>query len=85
MEVCIMTAVTLTIEQWGDGLAVLIPATVARSARFQAGQRVQVVTEELGAIAKPASKRELTLNGKLESFDTNRHGGEAMGSVSAGS
>jgi antitoxin MazE len=32
----------LTIQQWGNSLAVRIPAVVARSAHFEAGQEIML-------------------------------------------
>ncbi|KLU26778.1 AbrB/MazE/SpoVT family DNA-binding domain-containing protein [Caballeronia mineralivorans] len=69
---------TLTIQQWGNSLAVRIPAAVARSAHFEVGQEVEVTTEEVGVSVKPVGRRKLTLAEKLEQFDPAKHGGEAM-------
>jgi antitoxin MazE len=69
---------TLTIQQWGNSLAVRIPAAVARSAHFEAGQEVEVTSDEVGVTVKPVGPRKLTLAEKLANFDPVRHGGEAM-------
>ncbi|CAG4904231.1 AbrB/MazE/SpoVT family DNA-binding domain-containing protein [Paraburkholderia gardini] len=69
---------TLTIQQWGNSLAVRIPAAVARSAHFEVGQEVEVTTEEVGVTVKPVGPRKLTLAEKLAQFDPAKHGGEAM-------
>ncbi len=37
---------TLTVPQWGNSLAVRIPAAVARSARFRVGQPVEVSAQD---------------------------------------
>ena len=66
---------TLTIQQWGNSLAVRIPAAVARSAHFEVGQEVEVTTDEVGVTVKPVGPRKLTLAEKL---DPAIHGGEAM-------
>ncbi|CAM4060990.1 Transcriptional regulator/antitoxin, MazE [Bordetella tumbae] len=68
----------LTIQQWGNSLAVRIPAAVARSAHFEAGLEVEVATDEVGVTVKPVGPRKLTLAEKLEKFDPAKHGGEAM-------
>jgi antitoxin MazE len=36
----------LTVQQWGNSLAVRIPAAVARSMRFSAGQPVELSVED---------------------------------------
>jgi antitoxin MazE len=69
---------TLTIQQWGNSLAVRIPAAVARSAHFEVGQKVEVKTEEIGVSVKPVGARKFTLAEKLAQFDPAKHGGEAM-------
>ncbi|CAM3895701.1 AbrB/MazE/SpoVT family DNA-binding domain-containing protein [Bordetella tumulicola] len=68
----------LTIQQWGNSLAVRIPAAVARSAHFEAGLEVEVTTDEIGVTVKPVGPRKLTLAEKLQKFDPAKHGGEAM-------
>jgi antitoxin MazE len=69
---------TLTIQRWGNSLAVRIPAAVARSAHFEVGQEVEVTTEEVGVSVKPVGPRKLTFAEKLAQFDPAKHGGEAM-------
>ena len=68
----------LTIQQWGNSLAFRIPAAVARSARFEAGQEVEVTTDEFGVTVKPVGPRKLKLTEKRAKFDPVTHGGEAM-------
>ncbi|KQR87348.1 PbsX family transcriptional regulator [Burkholderia sp. Leaf177] len=75
---------TLTIQQWGNSLAVRIPAAVARSAHFEVGQEVEVTTEEVGVSVKPIGPRKLTLAEKLERFDPAMHGGESMKTSAVG-
>jgi antitoxin MazE len=58
----------LTIQQWGNSLAVRIPAQVARSAHFQVGQEVEVTAQESGVTVTPIGPRKLTLAQKLELF-----------------
>ncbi len=69
---------TLTVQKWGNSLAVRIPATVARSARFMVGQPVEVSVAEEGILVKRAGKPKLTLAQKLAAFDPTRHAGEVM-------
>lgn len=69
---------TLTVQKWGNSLAVRIPAAVARSARFSVGQPVELLLAEEGVLVKPVGGSALTLAQKLAAFDPHRHGGEAM-------
>ena len=68
----------LTIQQWGNSLAVRIPSAVARTARFAVGQPVEVTVEDSGVMVKPIGVPKLTLAQKLALFDSEKHGGEAM-------
>jgi antitoxin MazE len=69
---------TLTLQQWGNSLAVRIPAAVARSARFKVGQPVEVSAQDYNVLVKAVGEPRLTLAQKLAAFDPVRHGGEAM-------
>ncbi|HUG73509.1 MAG TPA: AbrB/MazE/SpoVT family DNA-binding domain-containing protein [Steroidobacteraceae bacterium] len=75
---------TLTVQQWGNSLAVRIPAAVARSARFKVGQPVEVSAEESNVLVRAIGTPKLTLAQKLAAFDPARHGGEAMATVAIG-
>ena len=68
----------LTIQQWGNSLAVRIPAAVARSARFSVGQPVEMTVQDSGVVVKPVGEPKLTLSQKLALFDLDKHGGEVM-------
>ena len=69
---------TLTLQQWGNSLAVRIPAAVARSARFKVGQPVEVSAQDSNVLVKALGEPRLTLAQKLAAFDPARHGGEVM-------
>jgi antitoxin MazE len=68
----------LTVQQWGNSLAVRIPAAVARSARFVVGQPVELSVSEEGVLVRPAGQPKLTLAQRLAAFDPAVHGGEVM-------
>ncbi|MBS0367444.1 MAG: AbrB/MazE/SpoVT family DNA-binding domain-containing protein [Proteobacteria bacterium] len=69
----------LTVQRWGNSLAVRIPAALARSARFVVGQPVELsVTDDDAVLVRRAGKPKLSLAQKLAAFDPARHGGEAM-------
>jgi antitoxin MazE len=77
-------AATLTVQQWGNSLAVRIPAAVARSARFRVGQPVIVSAEESHVVVRAIGAPRLSLSQKLAAFDPIRHGGEAMPTSAVG-
>jgi antitoxin MazE len=69
----------LTIQRWGNSLAVRIPAAVARSARFRVGQPVEVSAQDSNVLVKAIGDPKLTLAQKLAAFDPTLHSGEVMG------
>ena len=69
---------TLTLQQWGNSLAVRIPAAVARSVRFKVGQPVEVSAQDSSVLVTAVGEPKLTLTQKLAVFDPVRHAGEAM-------
>lgn len=69
---------TLTIQKWGNNLAVRIPAAVARSARLSVGQPVRVSAESDGVRVCSLGAPKLTLAQKLARFDPQTHAGEVM-------
>ena len=75
---------TLTVQQWGNSLAVRIPAAVARAARFRVGQPVEVSAQDSNVLVKAIGDPKLTLAQKLAAFDPALHGGEAMATARVG-
>lgn len=69
---------TLTVQRWGNSLAVRIPAAVARSARFRVGQPVEVSAQDSNILVKALGEPKLTLAQKLAAYDPALHGGETM-------
>jgi len=69
---------TAQVNKWGNSLAVRIPATIARTAKLSAGQVVEVAAQDAGVYIVPAGPREMTLAERLQAFDPQEHGGEAM-------
>jgi len=75
---------TLTVQQWGNSLAVRIPAKVARSARFRVGQPVEVSAQDASVLVRAIGEPKLSLAQKLAAFDPDRHGGEVMATERVG-
>jgi len=69
----------LTIQQWGNSLAVRIPANVARSAHLKVGQPIEVSAQDSNVLVRAIGEPKLSLAQKLTAFDPDRHGGEVMG------
>jgi antitoxin MazE len=68
----------LTVQEWGNGLAVRITAPVAKAAHFARGLPITVEVVEGGVLVRPAGRPRLTLAQKLKAFDPTVHGGEVM-------
>ena len=69
---------TLTDQQWGNSLAVRIPAAVARTARFRVGQPVEFSAQDSNVMVRSIGAPKLTLEQKLAAFGPRLHGGETM-------
>ena len=74
----------LTVQQWGNSLAVRIPAQVARLARFKVGLPVEVSAQDLNVLVRAIGEPKLSLAQRLVKFDPDRHGGEAMATARVG-
>jgi antitoxin MazE len=75
---------TLTVQQWGNSLAVRIPSAVAKSAGFKLGQPVKVSAKKSKLLVTAVGVPRLTLAQKLAVFDPDRHAGEIMKTTRAG-
>ena len=69
---------TLSLQRWGNSLAIRIPVAVARSAHFSLGQPVVLSVENNSVVIKPVGTPKLSLTQKLALFDSEKHTGEAM-------
>jgi antitoxin MazE len=68
----------LTVQQWGNSLAVRVPAAVARSAHFTVGQSVEVSVSDEGVVVRRSGKPRLTLAQKLAAFDPAKQSGDDL-------
>jgi antitoxin MazE len=73
-----MTEVVLDIKQWGNNLGVRLPAAVAREAHLHVDQRVRISVEGDQVVITPVDVTRLTLEQRLATYDSKRHGGEQM-------
>jgi antitoxin MazE len=79
-----MSEAVLSIKHWGNNLGVRLPQNVAREARLKADQQVRIRVEDGRVIIEPVEEAPLTLEERLQRYDPQRHGGEAMVSPSVG-
>jgi antitoxin MazE len=75
---------TITVQKWGNSLAVRIPITMARSVHFDLGTPVELVVKEGGIIVRPSGERKMTLSERLNMFNPKKHGGEVLVSEPTG-
>ena len=75
---------SLTVQKWGNSLAVRIPSIIAKSAHFQQGTPVELEVHEGVLIVKQMGKPKLSLEERLNMFDPKKHGGEEMAVESIG-
>lgn len=68
----------LTVQRWGNSLAVRIPAAIARRAHFKVGTAVKINLEPQGVSLKTIKNTRLTLDEKLALFDPQTHVAEVM-------
>ena len=62
-------ATVLTLKHWGNSLGVRLPAAIARAARLQADQQVQVRVDEGRVVIEPLADEPLTLAQRLARFE----------------
>jgi len=73
------TKAALKVQNWGNSLAVRIPAAVARTAHLVSGQEVSVQVVKGNIVVKPQGRApQMSLAQKLKAFDPALHGGEVM-------
>ena len=74
----------ITVQKWGNSLAVRIPATMARSAHFSVGQPVELTLSNTSVIVTPIGDKKLSLKQKLDLYNADLHGGEVMNVLAMG-
>jgi len=75
---------SMTIQKWGNSLAIRIPAAIARSAHFHLGTPVEVAEESGNVVVRSIAGHKMTLNERLAHFDAQKHGGEVMATKPVG-
>lgn len=71
--------VELKVQNWGNNLAVRIPAPVARAARLVSGQQVTVEAVDGQIVVSPhGGPPRMTLEQMVKAFDPKIHGGEVL-------
>lgn len=70
----------VTLQKWGNSLALRIPAAIARDAHVHLGTAVELTVQKGGIVVRPTGERKMTLEERLDLFDTKKHGGEVMAS-----
>jgi antitoxin MazE len=79
-----MTEAILCIRRWGNSLGVRLPVAVSNEAHLQLDQQVRIVVEDGHVVILPITEVPMTLEQRLELFDSARHGGEVMATKAIG-
>ncbi|MCW5588484.1 MAG: AbrB/MazE/SpoVT family DNA-binding domain-containing protein [Legionellales bacterium] len=74
----------LTVQKWGNSLAVRIPANIARGLHFNSGTTVELRIQGHELVLREVGEPKLTLQERLARFDPKKHGGEVMAESSIG-
>ena len=75
----------LTVQNWGNSLAVRIPASLARAVRLVRGQAVTIEANDGEIIVRPqGGPPRMTLEQMVKAFDPEIHGGELMADAPRG-
>ena len=74
----------LTVQRWGNSLALRIPSQAAKSVGFRVGQPVEITTHKAGLLVTAKGEVRLSLAQKLALFDPEKHSGEAMATARVG-
>ena len=74
----------LTVQRWGNSLAIRIPSAVAKSVGLCVGRPVEITPHKSGLLVKPKGEVRLSLAQMLEAFDPKLHGGEVMATAPVG-
>jgi antitoxin MazE len=79
------TKAELTLQNWGNNLAVRIPASVARAARLVRGQPVIVEAVDGQVVVRPSGgPARMSLEQMVKAFDPQVHSGEIMADAPRG-
>jgi antitoxin MazE len=79
-----VTEAILNIRRWGNSLGVRLPVAVSNEAHLQLDQQVRIVVEDGHVVILPITDVPMTLEQRLELFDSERHGGEVMATKAVG-
>jgi len=70
----------LSVQKWGNSLAIRIPSAIARSVHFHLGTPVELAVHQGVIVVRATGEQKLTLEERLKLFDPKIHGGEVMAS-----
>lgn len=79
-----MTQSILRLKRWGNSLGVRLPAALSREAHLHLDQQVCIEVVNGHLVITPIADVEMTLEQRLELFDSELHGGEAMVTATIG-
>ena len=83
-EIIMLSIKNISVQKWGNSLAIRIPSSIAQRAHLGLGSKVEIslVNEHITLI--PIDTTPLTLEQRLALFDPKLHGGEVMPNIPVG-
>ncbi|MDP3704640.1 MAG: AbrB/MazE/SpoVT family DNA-binding domain-containing protein [Legionellaceae bacterium] len=75
---------SISVQKWGNSLAIRIPSAIAHRAHLALGSKVEITLVDEQITLKALDVNALTLEQRLAQFDPKVHGGEVMSSVAVG-
>jgi len=68
----------LSVKKWGNSLGVRIPKVIANSIHLKENNKVNITTINNSVVITPVEEKFLTLDERLQQFDSTKHAGEVM-------
>jgi antitoxin MazE len=68
-----MNTALVTVQQWGNSLAIRVPVSIARALKLRLGLPVELTVADDSIVIKVAGEPKLTLHQKLSSFEPAKH------------
>jgi len=68
----------ISVQKWGNSLAVRIPASIAHRAHIGLGSKIEISLVDDHITLKSIESKTVTLEQRLAQFDPKIHGGEVM-------
>ncbi|OGV26628.1 MAG: hypothetical protein A3F18_06555 [Legionellales bacterium RIFCSPHIGHO2_12_FULL_37_14] len=79
-----MYSKNISVQKWGNSLAVRIPAPVAQRMHLIPGTIIELSMQENMVVIKSVASKRISLDERIARFDSEKHGGEVLAYKSVG-